>query len=122
MLFNTITPCGIIGSQSYINNSQEDIVEAVKLSVTETMDIEFSNIIKKTRKRKVIYARHCFRSKLKEFTVMSLKAIARISGHAHHATIINSVQRWSDLIETQKQYRNMDAKINTLIYSKLTSP
>ena len=68
--------------------------------------------------RSIEYAepRHAIRYFIHKQTRLSLKAIGRLTGGADHSTILNSVGKYQDWIDTDKRIKAQAEQINKLLW------
>jgi chromosomal replication initiation ATPase DnaA len=79
---------------------QPDVIKEkyIVFSVEKITGFKLDEINRKTRKIEVVYARHCLRYLLKQYTGYTLKAIGKTTGGCHHSTVLNSIEEYSNII------------------------
>ena len=60
-----------------------------------------------TRKRYVVWARHIARYLIRQSTSLSLNDIGQLTGQVDHATVLNSCKRATDLIDVDREFKEM---------------
>jgi|LauGreDrversion4_2_1035121.scaffolds.fasta_scaffold08463_13 chromosomal replication initiation ATPase DnaA len=71
-----------------------------------------------TRRKRVVFARHCAAYLLREYTNMTLVDISNSLGNTDHATCSHSIKTAKNLIETDEDYANKVAKIRLILEDK----
>lgn len=64
-----------------------------------------------TRKHPIVFARHAACYYMKNFLKITLKEIGNELGGKDHATIINSIREWTDMMDSDDKYRMIDEEI-----------
>lgn len=77
-------------------------LESIKQLVCEHFETDWSNIIKRTRKRETVLARSSFMWLCQQFLEMSYQKIADIFG-MDHTTVLHNKNTIDDLIETKHE-------------------
>jgi chromosomal replication initiator protein len=88
------------------NASKEISIDVIQKVVCEYYDIPVDTIKSKTRKREIVQARQIAMYFAKDFTKSSLKNIGSHFGNRDHSTVIHACQTVSDLMDTDKKFRN----------------
>ncbi|TGE22259.1 chromosomal replication initiator protein DnaA [Hymenobacter aquaticus] len=81
-------------------------LDFIQKTVAEYFSISLDLLKAKTRKKEVVTARQVAMYFAKEHTSHSLKSIGFHFGGRDHSTVIHSVQTVSDLIDSDKNFRN----------------
>lgn len=71
-----------------------------------------------TRRKRVVFARHCASYLLRKYTNMTLVDISNSLGNTDHATCSHSIKTAKNLIQTDEDYANKVEKIVSLIEEK----
>ena len=71
-----------------------------------------------TRRKRVVFARHCAAYLLREYTNMTLVDISNSLGNTDHATCSHSIKTAKNLIETDEDYADKVAKIRFILEEK----
>ena len=83
--------------------------------VTEKM------LVGRSRKNEIKLIRHIFIKSLYDTDLVGSENLGKIMGNRDHSTILNSLQKASNLIDTEKEYRSAYEKINSKISQLLFS-
>ena len=81
-------------------------VDFIQKTVADFFAVPVALLKEKTRKKEIVAARQVAMYFTKEFTSHSLKTIGFHFGGRDHATVIHSVQTVSDLIDSDKKFRD----------------
>lgn len=81
--------------------NQEMIIEAVE----KHTEIKFSDIVKKSRKRKLTEARKLYCYFMKTRLKWSLAEIGETIGGRDHTTVVHNIRVYNDLYETDDEFR-----------------
>jgi chromosomal replication initiation ATPase DnaA len=71
-----------------------------------------------TRRKRVVFARHCAAYLLREYTNMTLLEISNSLGNTDHATCSHSIKTAKNLIETDEEYSDKVDKIKLVLEKK----
>jgi chromosomal replication initiation ATPase DnaA len=71
-----------------------------------------------TRRKRVVFARHCAAYLLREYTNMTLVDISNSLGNTDHATCSHSIKTAKNLIQTDEDYADKVAKIRFILEEK----
>jgi chromosomal replication initiation ATPase DnaA len=83
--------------------------------VNETFNTDCTE---QTRRKRVVFARHCAAYLLREYTNMTLVDISNSLGNTDHATCSHSIKTAKNLIETDEDYANKVDKIRLILEDK----
>tara|TARA_R110002072_G_scaffold1582_5_gene13176 strand:+ start:373 stop:882 length:510 start_codon:yes stop_codon:yes gene_type:complete len=92
------------------------VTDAIKCNllkelVSKVYEIELPNMFSTKRDRPLVDARHALVYFLKKHTKYSLGKIGTILGNRTHATMINSLKRYDELLFTEDFHRNQCKEI-----------
>ena len=90
--------------------------ETIANIVAVGLDISFSDMRSKTRKRPVVEARQIAMYLIRKHTDISLKQTGALFGGRDHSTVIYACQTVEDLKETNKVFKSVISKLNRKIY------
>lgn len=90
-------------------------VDTIQNTVCEYFNISRESLVSKTRKREIVQARQIAMYMCRNFTKISLAAIGQQIGGKDHATVVHSCNIVSDLIETNKSFRQYVIDIENLL-------
>lgn len=90
-------------------------VDTIQNTVCEYFNISRESLVSKTRKREIVQARQIAMYMCRNFTKISLAAIGQQIGGKDHATVVHSCNIVSDLIETNKGFRQYVVDIENLL-------
>ena len=79
------------------------------------------DMLKKSRKREFIEPRHHYTYMLKKETDFSLSTIGKYIGNRDHATVLNSVRAWNNLLDTDSKIRSKTLEVDNLFGNKIDS-
>jgi chromosomal replication initiation ATPase DnaA len=71
-----------------------------------------------SRRKRVVFARHCAAYLLREYTNMTLVEISNTLGNTDHATCSHSLKTAKNLIQTDEDYAEKVAKIRLILEDK----
>ncbi len=92
----------------YVNNSTPELTIGYIIGVVcESMLITQDEFFSKTRKRNIVQARQLTMYFAKKYTKSSLISIGQECGGKDHATVIHALKTVENLIETDKQFRQI---------------
>lgn len=95
--------------------SREITIESIQSIVGEHLSVEVELMKAKTRKRDIVQARQIAMYFAKEMTRHSLKSIGLHFGGRDHSTVIHALQTVSDLIATDKYFKQNVTEIRKRI-------
>lgn len=95
--------------------SREVTIESIQKIVGEHLSVEVELMKAKTRKRDIVQARQIAMYFAKEMTRHSLKSIGLHFGGRDHSTVIHALQTVSDLITTDKYFKQNVTEIRKRI-------
>jgi hypothetical protein len=112
MFFKTDNKTDYINPDAYVLTNRKwvgDIDDKVKIEIliniiTKAVGIDRDVLFTKSRKRHLSDTRHLLAFLIKRETELSLANIGKIINR-DHATVLNSVKVWNNLLETDKNYR-----------------
>lgn len=96
-------------------------VEMKKPTCEATKIIEVVNNIfdtdcrERTRRKRVVYARHSACYFLRHYTRMTLEEIAESVGNCDHSTVVNSIKVFHNLNETDPDYTSKVTEIENIL-------
>jgi chromosomal replication initiator protein len=106
--------------QDFVSNvSREITIEAIQRMVAEHFSVELDQLKAKTRKRQIVQARQIAMYFAKEMTRHSLKSIGLHFGGRDHSTVIHALQTVSDLVTTDKYFKQNVTEIRKRISMEL---
>lgn len=82
--------------KSAITDVEKEMV--IRSVLPGVFGVQMKAIEGKSRKTKIIYARHSIRYMLKMYTRYPLKKIGAVTGGADHSTVIHSIREYSNII------------------------
>jgi hypothetical protein len=88
------------------------ITNQVFYAIYQETGVSVAELKSKTRKREVVDARHMFCEITKKNTKLSLKNIGSCIGNRDHSTVLNSLTRHQEFMQSDKNYR---ATFNAII-------
>lgn len=114
-----MTPYLFVGLPLHIQRFYSKKTEIASMRVREIIkiveseiEISFEESDTTCRKRELADARHAFCYYIRNYSVLSLKKIGRLyKQNRDHTTIINSIRKWENLVETDRDTRIIDAII-----------
>lgn len=120
-----MTPYLFVGLPLHIQRFYSKKTEIASMRVREIIkiveseiEISFEESDTTCRKRELADARHAFCYYIRNYSVLSLKKIGRLyKQNRDHTTIINSIRKWENLVETDRDTRIIDAIIRGKIES-----
>lgn len=89
---------------------KKPVCEATKI-IDVVNDVFGTDCREKTRRKRVVYARHCVCYFLRHYTRMTLEEIAESVGNCDHSTVVNSIKVFHNLNETDPDYTS---KVNII--------
>lgn len=88
------------------NTTHEISIDFIQKIVCDHFNISVERISSKTRKRDVVQARQLAMYFSKKLTKLSLASIGMQCGNKDHATVLHACRTVSNLLETDKNYKN----------------
>jgi len=88
------------------HSSREVSIDYIQKLVTEYYGLSVEQLKSKTRKREIVQARQISMFYAKNMTKASLKSIGTHFGGRDHSTVIHACQTVSDLMDTDKKFKN----------------
>ncbi len=89
-----------------INTTKEISIDYIQKVICDYFNISVDSLNSKTRKREIVQARQLTMYFSKEHTKASLATIGLHCGNKDHATVLHACKTVSNLIETDKNFRN----------------
>jgi chromosomal replication initiator protein len=83
---------------------QKEGIEGILNNVSKYTGVPVEDIIKKTRKREIVIPRQLAQSIARLRTKYSLAYIGKQIGNKNHATVLNSAQTITNLIDTSSEF------------------
>ena len=106
--------------QNFVDTVAREItIDSIQEIVGSHLDVNVEEMKGKTRKRDIVQARQIAMYFAKEMTRNSLKAIGVHFGNRDHSTVIHALQTVSDLIETDKSFKQNVSEIRKRISMEL---
>jgi chromosomal replication initiator protein len=106
--------------QDFVSNvSREITIDAIQRMVADHFKVELDQLKAKTRKRQIVQARQIAMYFAKEMTRHSLKSIGLHFGGRDHSTVIHALQTVSDLVATDKYFKQNVTEIRKRISMEL---
>ena len=103
----------------YVQFHQKEItIDLIKQVVCETLGIDTESFNSTRRTREIAQARQIARYLAKKHTKSPLTAIGAAIGGKNHATVLHSCKQISNLMETDRKFRNQMEEIERSILSK----
>jgi chromosomal replication initiation ATPase DnaA len=87
---------------------------AIKI-IDTVNDIFSTDCRERTRRKRVVYARHCASYLLRQYTDMTLVEISNVLSNSDHATCSHSIITAKNLIETDPDYAAKYLKIKSIL-------
>jgi chromosomal replication initiator protein len=94
-----------------LNTSKEVSIDYIQKVVCDFFDIQLDHMNSKTRKREIVQARQLAMYFAKKHTKSSLATIGFHCGNKDHATVLHACRTVTNLIETDKEFRNYAEEI-----------
>ncbi len=106
--------------QNFVDTVAREItIDSIQEIVGSHLDVNVEEMKGKTRKRDIVQARQIAMYFAKEMTRNSLKSIGLHFGNRDHSTVIHALQTVSDLIETDKSFKQNVTEIRKRISMEL---
>ncbi len=106
--------------QNFVDTvSREVTIESIQHIVGEHLEVDIEAMKGKTRKRDIVQARQIAMYFAKQMTRNSLKAIGTHFGGRDHSTVIHALHTVSDLMETDKMFKQNVTQIRKRISMEL---
>ncbi|MDP5170760.1 MAG: chromosomal replication initiator protein DnaA [Bacteroidia bacterium] len=106
--------------QNFVDTVAREItIESIQEIVGNHLEIDVAQMKSKTRKRDIVQARQIAMFFAKEMTRNSLKSIGTHFGGRDHSTVIHALQTVSDLMETDKMFKQNVSEIRKRISLEL---
>lgn len=93
---------------------KKPVCEATKI-IEVVNDVFGTDCREKTRRKRVVYARHCVCYLLRQYTRMTLEEIAESVGNCDHSTVVNSIKVFHNLNDTDPEYTSKVAEIENIL-------
>lgn len=100
---------GLLPGTAMPNVRYSETIIVAKIS--DFLNVPITDMIRKTRERRIVEARQIAMYFLRGFTNLSLKEIGAMFGGRDHTTAIHSIQTVKDLMYTDKEYRKKVEKL-----------
>lgn len=88
------------------NTSREITIDYIQKIVCDYFNVDPSHFTSKSRKREIVQARQLAMFFSKKMTKLSLASIGLRCGNKDHATVLHACKTISNLIETDKHFKN----------------
>jgi len=93
---------------------KKPICEATK--IIETINNVFETDCRgKTRRKRVVYARHFASYFLRLYTKMTLEEVAESLGNTDHSTVVNSIKVFHALNDTEDEYSEKVKRVELIL-------
>lgn len=96
---------------------KKPICEATKIIDTINSVFE-TDCRERTRRKRVVYARHCASYFLRIYTKMTLEEVAEALGNTDHSTVVNSIKVFHALNDTEDEYSEKVKRIELILQEK----
>jgi chromosomal replication initiator protein len=97
------------------NNRQPKVYcPAIKI-IEAVNDVFNTDCRERTRRKRVVYARHCASYLMRQYTDMTLLEISNVVSNSDHATCSHSIKTAKDLIQTDQEYAEKYDKIKSIL-------
>jgi chromosomal replication initiator protein len=93
---------------------KKPICEAQKIIETIN-DVFETDCREKTRRKRVVYARHCASYFLRLYTKMTLEEVAESLGNTDHSTVVNSIKVFHALNDTEDEYSEKVKRVEFIL-------
>lgn len=95
---------------------KKPVCEATK--IIETINGVFdTDCREKSRRKRVVFARHCASYFLRHYTRMTLEEIAESVGNCDHSTVVNSIKVFHNLNDTDHEYNLKVQEVEKILES-----
>jgi chromosomal replication initiator protein len=95
--------------------SDKMTINKIRKVVCDFFEIEENHLVLKTRKREIVQARQICHHFARKYTKRSFSEIGRSIGNKDHATVMHSLKVVNDLMDTDREYREMIIRIDDLL-------
>jgi chromosomal replication initiator protein len=100
-------------------NKRQPKVYCPAIKIIETVnDVFNTDCRERTRRKRVVYARHCASYLMRQYTDMTLLEISNVVSNSDHATCSHSIKTAKDLIQTDQEYAEKYNKIKSILLEK----
>lgn len=95
---------------------KKPVCEATKIieTVNEIFDTDARE---RSRRKRVVFARHCACYFLRHYTRMTLEEIAESVGNCDHSTVVNSIKVFHNLNDTDQEYHLKVKEVENILES-----
>ena len=99
---------GVISSvrSKIVQNNSRILPEHIINRVLDHFGFSWDQVIRRTRKREIVYCRHTIMLMLREGTNLSLLEIGRLFGCSEHTTVLHGITKMKELMEVYEPIRN----------------
>lgn len=97
-----------------------EILSIIRHCIYRKTNIPWSDVIRKTREREIVFSRQMFHYFAKKYTKLSLSSIGAHGGNKDHATVLHSNRVVNNLIDTEQKTRLMIHDIDKEIKQQLS--
>lgn len=101
----------------YKVEEKKPVCEATKIIQTIN-DVFETDCTEKSRRKRVVFARHCASYFLRHYTRMTLEEIAESVGNCDHSTVVNSIKVFHNLNDTDPDYSIKVKQVENILQTK----
>ena len=102
----------VLTDRKFVGNVTDSLkVMLIKEVVSKIYNINFQEMVKKSRQRHRVDARHALCYFLRKYTNLSYKNIGKVLENRNHATILSSCRTYQDFLDTEEVHRSKANKI-----------
>lgn len=94
-------------------------IKVIIEAVSKDSGILVFDILRKTRKREIVTARHLCIHFIKEHTDYTLGAIGRFFSGRDHSTVIHALGSINDQLDTDRKFRNNFNRLSTIVANEV---
>lgn len=94
-------------------------VKVIIEAVSKDSGISIFDILRKTRKREIVTARHLCIYFIKEHTDYSLKSIGRFFSGRDHSTVIHALGSINDQLDTDRKFKSNFNRLSTIVANEV---
>ncbi|CAB4137350.1 Chromosomal replication initiator, DnaA C-terminal [uncultured Caudovirales phage] len=95
---------------------KKPVCEATKI-IESVNGIFETDCRERTRRKRVVFARHCACYFLRHYTRMTLEEIAESVGNCDHSTVVNSIKVFHNLNDTDQEYHLKVKEVENILES-----
>lgn len=103
----------VLTNRVYVGSVTDAIkTKLLKNIISTVYQVDLNILFDKSRKRNLVDARHALVYFMSKNTRYSLNRIGIIIGNRNHATVINGIRRYNDLLDTEAFHRDKKKEIS----------